>query len=304
MSRIGSKFGYKITGEDDTATLIVLFPGERPLGPMTNDNPFFQKAVSAAIAQDESVREMFDPSQVIGAHFKRIGDRVTVVNNTIFYDGAPMDGAIEQQILRTLDSDDVDADLDSLVRFYEKLMLNPNAHSREQLYRWLKTHDFTITPEGDIVGYKGVRADYMSQHAGRAIVDGTVIEGQVPNRVGSIIEMRRDDVQHDPSSACSTGLHVGTYRFASTFISGGITLAVKIDPRDVVSVPTAAGDAKMRVCRYAVMEVVNQAYDTQVLRPEQEEEEVEANAEVMITVTTNAERPSRWWQRFTRGRRA
>ena len=63
--------------------------------------------------------------------------------------------------------------------------------------------------------------------------------------------MPRGEVQHDPESGCSTGLHVGTYAYAQGYARAAL-LTVHVNPRDVVSVPTDCDAEKMRVCRYVV----------------------------------------------------
>ncbi|WP_255564776.1 hypothetical protein [Candidatus Mycobacterium methanotrophicum] len=55
---------------------------------------------------------------------------------------------------------------------------NPSPASRSQLFGWLRAGGFTLTTGGHIVGYKSVRADGRSAHAGREPVtvraqDGT-----------------------------------------------------------------------------------------------------------------------------------
>jgi hypothetical protein len=151
----------------------------------------------------------------------------------------------------------------------EKLMANPVEHSREQLYRWLAKHRFTISDDGNILAYKGVNWDesrqvHVSSHPGPAIVDGVPhTDGHVPNREGSVIEMPRSDVDWDPSSACSTGLHVANWDYANGFASH--ILLVEVDPGDVVSVPTDAYDQKVRTCRYVVHGLVDGEYKENVL---------------------------------------
>jgi len=62
---------------------------------------------------------------------------------------------------------------------------------------------------------------------------------------------------------CHTGLHVGTYAYASNFGQGAL-LEVQVNPRDVVSVPTDCSAAKMRTCRYVVVDTIDQPYTTAV----------------------------------------
>jgi hypothetical protein len=56
---------------------------------------------------------------------------------------------------------------------------------------------------------------------------------------------------------CHTGLHAGTWDYATTF-SGDTLLLVKVNPRDVVSVPTDCNWQKIRTCRYTVVDVVTE----------------------------------------------
>jgi hypothetical protein len=59
-------------------------------------------------------------------------------------------------------------------------------------------------------------------------------------------------VDDDANSACSFGLHVGTWDYASTF-GHGATLTVRVDPANVVSVPHDCNTQKIRTCEYDVI---------------------------------------------------
>lgn len=165
---------------------------------------------------------------------------------------------VEEVILATaLRLTQQDADLAPLGAFLKRLERNPSQASRSQLFGWLKAGGFTITTEGMIVGYKSVRHDGLSAHAGREPVtvvqqDGTTetVTGHVPYPVGATVWMPRHLVDDDRDSACSVGLHVGTYSYAENFSHK--MLVVLVDPADVVSVPTDCSAQKMRVCRLRV----------------------------------------------------
>jgi hypothetical protein len=157
----------------------------------------------------------------------------------------------------------------------ENVQDNPNDNSREQLYDWLTGKNYTITDKGFIVGYKGVESDggesYQSVSEGTAIVDGTVYTGKIPNYVGAVVEMPRNQVDDNSGEGCSTGLHVATYEYARSWGRNGAMLEVHINPRDVVSVPDE-GNAwpKMRVCRYTVVNIINDPYEYAVLYGDEE----------------------------------
>lgn len=149
------------------------------------------------------------------------------------------------------------ADMAPLGEFLRRLERNPSEASRSQLFGWLKAGGFTLTTDGLIVGYKSVRNDGFSAHAGREPVtvvhqDGTseTVTGNIPYPVGATVWMDRGLVDSERHSACSVGLHVGTYSYASHFSDQ--MLVVLVDPADVVSVPADHNAEKMRVCRLTV----------------------------------------------------
>ena len=68
----------------------------------------------------------------------------------------------------------------------------------------------------------------------------------------STVEMERNKVDDDKNNTCSTGLHFCGMSYLNHF-GGARTVIVKINPRDVVSIPTDYDDAKGRACRYEVI---------------------------------------------------
>jgi len=264
---------YTIVGsEDGTSNVTVFVPGRAPMVAHSS-HPNFERIVEGVTAGDESVADLFDIAQTASSKFERLTDRVTTANGRLYLDNEEVDNALATQVVRFL-SEGVE-DWKPLVRFFENVQMNPNEHSREQLYDWLNKRDFTITDSGMIVGYKGVQKngeDLVSVFTGRAIVDGETKNGHIPNYIGAVVEMPRGEVTHDPATGCSTGLHVGTYDFAKSYAHGAM-LEVHVHPRDVVSVPTECDWAKMRVCRYTVVDTIDAPHTTPVLDTGYEDEE-------------------------------
>ncbi len=249
-----------IRNEDGDEAVAVFLPGRAPLA-AHESHPYFEQIVAGARVGDESIIDLFDLAQAASQKFTALSDRVSVSGGKLYIDGDEADESITRQVVRF-----IEAGLDDwmpLVAFIENVLSNPNEHSREMLYDWLGAQgDFTIDPDGYIVGYKGVRPTdnpgvFTSISSGKAIVNGTVESGRIPQTVGDVVEMPRSEVQHDPSVGCHTGLHVGTFDYANGFAQGALLL-VRVNPRDVVSVPTDCGAAKMRTCRYEVVGVVPQ----------------------------------------------
>lgn len=255
---------FNLVSQDDNSNITLFLDGEMYVA--SDQHPNWNAILTGALANDPDVAELFDVSKTVSKRFDRLSDRTTVANGTLYFDGDEMDSSLADQVVRFLDEGV--QDWKPLVNFLEKVSQNPQQHSREQLYEWLKRHAFTITDEGDIVGYKGVlnaEGGYTSSSTGTAIVNGVVHTGRIPQKVGDIVEMPRSEVAFDPSEGCSAGLHVANFAFARGFIRhDGTVLTVAVNPRDVVSVPTDSNFDKVRVCRYVVTGVAEVEITTPV----------------------------------------
>ena len=257
---------FNIIKADEGSVITCYVPGNKPL--VADDtHPNFDRIVEGALADDPSVIKLFDVAATAAEYFEPLSDRVSVKGGVVYLDGDPVDDVLTKQIVRFLDEGE--EDFMPLVNFFENVQANPNEHSREQLFKWLDNRDFSINEDGMIVGYKGVEDQgdgiFVSVHAGKAMVDGKVITGRIPNPIGGIIEMPRSEVHHDPTNGCSSGLHVADFDFASGW--GNTVLEVEVNPRDVVSVPTEDNTfAKVRCCRYKVIGISDRPHDSALRR--------------------------------------
>lgn len=250
---------FSLIGNGDDQNIVVFVPGQSPKAAHSS-HPMFDAIVAGARAGDPAIIDLFDVSKAVESKFLSLSDRITVRNGSVYIDGDEADGTIVRQIVRFLDQG-VD-DWQPLVAFIENLLGNENEHSVGMLYDWLEANgDFAIDAEGYIIGYKGVAdkgdGTFTSINSGRAIVNGVEVSGRIPQTVGDVVTMPRSEVQHDPSVGCHTGLHVGTYEYARNFAQGALLL-VRVNPRDVVSVPTDCSAQKMRCCKYEVVAVIPQ----------------------------------------------
>jgi hypothetical protein len=249
------------TGEK---VITVFIPGEPMPFCADSSHPNFERITMAVVAGEQSgLPDLFDTSRAVAERFERLSERVTVAHGRIFFDGDQIDNVLTTQVLRFL-NEGVE-NWKPLIAFFEKVQSNPSDESREQLYEWLRRYDFTIAPDGDLVGYKGVKIDdegnFVSIHAGPAIVDGEAVNGNVPNHVGAVVEIARSQVTADSAVGCSSGLHVGTRAYAESWSREvGAVMEVRVNPRDVVSVPTHCDAQKVRVCRYKVVAINNAQY--------------------------------------------
>lgn len=145
--------------------------------------------------------------------------------------------------------------LDPLVLFLDNLYNNVSNRVIEQLVQFLDYKELPITEDGCFIAYKGLKRDKYSVHGNTEVklLQGVANEqGQVFNEEGHVIEVRRNQVNDDPNEHCSHGLHAGSYEYAKGFAQG-ILATVKINPIDVVAVPTDYNCQKLRCCKYVVV---------------------------------------------------
>lgn len=226
---------------------IILFDKDLTPHLVTEEHPNYLRIV-AGLAENEDVTEWLDP--MAAQVFLGLSGKVSVVGDKLFYDGQEVHNGLTDTILRYRREG---REVFNLVRFMERLVQNPDPDSVEQLFTWTQAKDLVIDSDGFIIAYKGVTADQLSVHSGTAFVDGVEHTGQIPNVEGTVISMPRDKVNSNPNQGCSYGLHVGNWSYASRF--GEVTLEVRVDPADVVSVPSDCSYQKMRTCRYEVIKV-------------------------------------------------
>lgn len=222
---------------------------------------------------EDYVITLTQPALVAGAKMSRLSDRISFTQNQIYFDGDAVDSAVAKHILRFISEDRHVNEYKYLVNFLDKLYTNPSEASRNSLYEYLDRHNFAITPSGDIIAYKGVNRDGSSIHSGQAIVNDVVMNGHIPNAVGSVIEMPRTKVNDNTQIGCSHGLHAGSFEYARNFGHGKL-LKVVINPRDVVSVPNDCSFQKIRVCRYTVLEESDFEWTEAVFDDEDRDEDI------------------------------
>ena len=80
--------------------------------------------------------------------------------------------------------------------------------------------------------------------------DGT----QNRNMVGDVVVQKRNEVDDIRDNVCSNGLHFCSLSYIPKYHGGtGRVMIVKINPADVVSIPSDYDNAKGRCCKYTVI---------------------------------------------------
>lgn len=177
---------------------------------------------------------------------------VEIKNGQVTYEGEVVHGSISKRILEFMSKG---LPFQPLVNFLNNLMENPSMQSQKELYDFLEHEHLPITEDGHFLAYKAVRNDYMDKY-----------RGTFDNRVGKICKMQRAKVDDDRARGCSNGLHAGALNYVAGYgsvESGDRIVIVKINPRDVVSVPSDCNYEKLRTCQY---EVVGE-YQGELLKP-------------------------------------
>ena len=186
---------------------------------------------------------------------------IEVNDEVVYYKGHRLHGVVVDKLLEMLRAGMKDSA--PLTNFITRLQANPSANSVNELYSFLSYKALPTTPEGKVLGYKGVKDDFYSStgNADTIVVQGTVNEShQIFNGVGETVEVARRCVDDNKDNHCSYGLHIGSYDYANGWAgSEGRLLVVEFDPEDAVSVPTDCDFQKLRVSKYRVVEDITSA---------------------------------------------
>lgn len=196
----------------------------------------YQKVVDAIKAGDwETVKDTIEPKKIVLEYGK---GNVEVQGDKLFWKGKEFHNALSARMIQMLQDG---FPVEPLVNFMENLMQNPSYRSVQELYGFLEKNNLPITSDGYFLAYKKVRKDFKDCHS-----------GTMDNSVGQVVEMERHDVDDNANNTCSSGLHFCSKEYLNHF-GGERTVIVKINPKDVVSIPTDYDFSKGRACRYEVI---------------------------------------------------
>lgn len=250
---------FNLVRRDDSANITVVVDGAMFVA--DDSHPLFNEIVEGALNGDRAVVDLFDTSRRAAAVLENLSDRVQVANSRVWVDQTEVDDVFADLLIDLLD--DGEEDYMPYVLFLEKVYSNTSEGIRENLSRWLKAEAFSILPNGNILGYRGLNADYTSKHAGPGVVNGVQVNGHLDNSVGNVIELPVELVEVNAAKGCASGLHVGTHNYATGWAGyGGVTVSVEVDPRHVRSVPYECNSEKMRVSKYKVLDTITAKTET------------------------------------------
>ena len=214
------------------------------------DHPNFETAREAVLEEDwDNVRRAMDIPASIHRHSE---GNIKFLNGQLYYKEEPIHNVVSR---RVLDLIRINGNFKPLMRFLDRLMVNPSRRSVNELYTFLKHKNMPFTPDGKFLAYKSLRTDWTDHHTGK-----------FSNKIGDTNSMVRNNVCDDAEIGCSYGFHAGSLEYAQSF--GGNhshVVVVEIDPADVVSVPKDCDCQKLRTASYKVVGVYSRALEEPVV---------------------------------------
>jgi len=213
-------------------------------------HPSFKEIVDFCKKQDyTSAVGLLDLKAVISSVLK--GTSAELRDSNVYYKGEVVHSVLARRIL-TLVKEGFDAT--PLLLFLENLMDNPSKRAVDELYGFLEVSGLPITEDGHFLAYKSVRLDYKDHYT-----------GTMDNSVGQTVSMARNGVDEDKDRTCSKGLHFAAHEYASGFgHSDSRMIVLKINPKDVVAIPSDYNNQKGRCCSYVVTSEVERQDKTLV----------------------------------------
>jgi hypothetical protein len=207
-------------------------------------NPNYDEIITALNNKDwDTVRRLADPADEIKRVLadNNVSEHVSIVGGIVYFDDNPMHNHLTDRMLSMLDEG---IDIAPLALFLENLLQNPSYRAVNELYGFLESSNLPITEDGYFLAYKRIKSDWTDQYS-----------GTIDHSIGSTPEMPRNEVDEDKNRTCSSGLHFCSREYLPHYGSsgGGRVVVVKINPRDVVSIPSDYNNAKGRCCRYEVI---------------------------------------------------
>lgn len=200
--------------------------------------------IKQAIKEDDEmlVKNLIDIRNTL---IEETNGHISFRKDEIYYKSEKLNGYITKKMIAMKKEG---YNIDNLIAFLENMMENPSDRAKSELYEFLEYGKLPITPDGYFIAYKKIRADFKD-----------IYTGKMDNSVGTTVKMPRDKVNDNSNITCSTGLHFASRSYMNHYGSNSgdnIIVALKINPRDVVSIPKDYNNTKGRACKYKVINVL------------------------------------------------
>lgn len=219
------------------------------------DHPKYIQALESVRHKDwTSFINLVNISKQVQSYFD--GSEVEINDGAINYHGQIIHNTLTKRIISFMREG---LPHEPLLNLFKNLMANPSKRAVDELYDFLEVGELPITEDGHFLAFKNVRSDYKDIHS-----------GTFDNSVGKVCEMPRNGVDEDKDRTCSAGLHFCSIQYLPSFrdSDGGKTMIVKINPRDVVAIPSDYNNTKGRTCRYEVVAEYKEDWRSKLNREE------------------------------------
>ena len=131
----------------------------------------------------------------------------------------------------------IDTEIEHIRQFLINMFENPYIDAVTEIYDYCTALDFEITEDGCFLAYKNVNEDLGSIYN----------NGKTKHIIGEYTE--ETSFNTDRNVHCSRGLHFCSKGYLTKY-SGDTTIIVKVNPADVVAIPTDYNFEKGRCCKY------------------------------------------------------
>lgn len=243
---------YTYVMGENSVTLFNLLNGNKVT--IFEDDARYAKFKDLILVGDYEEAERQDVKMVVQSFAEYSSSRNfnVVVNDgvgTVQFSGQeyPLEEAITKRIVK-MHGEGFDAT--PLINFLENLYNNPSKTAVDELFLFLDATELPITQDGHFIAYKVVSKDYLD-----------IYTGKISNKIGDTVEMPRFAVDDKRNNTCSSGLHFCSKdylaHYGSTKQETDRCVLVKINPADVVSIPSDYNNAKGRTCKYVVVGEMN-----------------------------------------------
>jgi len=201
-----------------------------------------KREINKVVADTQRLIALVKPVTTIAEKVSEIQE-VTVRGDAVYYGDERIHDNLAKRMLDIMQEG---ISLDPWVKFAQNIYANPAKLARQELYDFLEASDLPITSDGHFLAYKIVGAGYKD-----------IYSGKFDNSVGQVVELPggRRSVDDNRERTCSYGLHFCSKGYLNSYGTGpgNHVMIVKINPADVVSIPTDYNFAKGRTYKYEVV---------------------------------------------------
>lgn len=187
----------------------------------------------------------------VKSHIKKTFDELSFElddNGFIYIDGEQLPKCISDRLHNYSECNVIER-VKAIILFWKNCQLNPDNTARTDLFKFLEHNNMPITSDGCFIGYKYVTrvGDNLTDSYTKTFNYNI---GQKPWMDRSLCNPNRDET-------CSRGLHVGAKEFVGNDDGDKVVISVKVNPKDVVAIPTDYNQQKLRCCEFESLEILH-----------------------------------------------